>query len=139
MASVFTLIMEGKIPGNFVWKDDKSVAILTIQPIRQGHVLVIPREEIDQWSDLPLDLAAHLMQVSHKIANALKIAYPATRVGLMIAGLEVPHTHLHVVPMDSMKDLSFEYAKNAEGDVLKQTAEKIRTTLLAQGHKEAQV
>lgn len=139
MASVFTLIMEGKIPGNFVWKDDKSVAILTIQPIRQGHVLVIPREEIDQWSDLPLDLAAHLMQVSHKIANALKVAYPATRVGLMIAGLEVPHTHLHVVPMDSMKDLNFEYAKNADGDVLKQTAEKIRIALQTQGHPEAQV
>lgn len=139
MASVFTLIMEGKIPGNFVWKDDKAVAILTIQPIRQGHVLVIPREEIDQWSDLPLELAAHLMQVSHKIANALKVAYPATRVGLMIAGLEVPHTHLHVVPMDSMKDLSFEYAKNADGDTLKQTAEKIRTALQAQGHQEAQV
>lgn len=139
MASVFTLIMEGKIPGNFVWKDDRAVAILTIQPIRQGHVLVIPREEIDQWSDLPLDLSAHLMQVSHKIANALKVAYPATRVGLMIAGLEVPHTHIHLVPMDSMKDLSFEYAKNADGDQLKQTAEKIRLTLQAQGHKEAQV
>lgn len=139
MASVFTLIMEGKIPGNFVWKDDRAVAILTIQPIRQGHVLVIPREEIDQWSDLPLDLSAHLMQVSHKIANALRVAYPATRVGLMIAGLEVPHTHIHLVPMDSMKDLSFEYAKNADGDQLKQTAEKIRVTLQAQGHKEAQV
>lgn len=139
MASVFTLIMEGKIPGNFVWKDDRAVAILTIQPIRQGHVLVIPREEIDQWSDLPLDLSAHLMQVSHKIANALRVAYPATRVGLMIAGLEVPHTHIHLVPMDSMKDLSFEHAKNADGDQLKQTAEKIRVTLQAQGHKEAQV
>ncbi len=139
MASVFTLIMEGKIPGNFVWKDDKAVAILTIQPIRQGHVLVIPREEIDQWSDLPLELAAHLMQVSHKIANALKVAYPATRVGLMIAGLEVPHTHLHVVPMDSMKDLSFEYAKNADGDTLKQTAEKIRGVLQGQGVTEAKV
>jgi histidine triad (HIT) family protein len=139
MASVFTLIMEGKIPGHFVWKDDRAVAILTIQPIRQGHVLVIPREEIDQWSDLPLDLSAHLMQVSHKIANALKVAYPSTRVGFMIAGLEVPHTHIHLVPMDSMKDLSFEYAKNADGDALKQTAEKIRLTLHAQGHKEAQV
>ncbi len=137
MASVFTMIMEGKIPGNFVWKDDKAVAILTIQPIRQGHVLVIPREEVDQWSDLPLDLAAHLMQVSHKIANALKIAYPATRVGLMIAGLEVPHTHIHLVPMDSMKDLSFEFAKNADSDTLKQTAEKIRGVLQTQGFAEA--
>lgn len=139
MASVFTLIMEGKIPGNFVWKDDKAVAFLTIQPIRQGHVLVVPREEIDQWSDLPVDLAAHLMQVSHKIANALKVAYPATRVGLMIAGLEVPHTHIHLVPMDSMDDLSFAFAKNAEGAVLKQTAETIRAVLLEQGFTEAQI
>ena len=139
MASVFTMIMEGKIPGNFVWKDDKAVAFLTIQPIRQGHVLVVPREEIDQWSDLPLDLAAHLMQVSHKVANALKVAYPATRVGLMIAGLEVPHTHIHLVPMDSMDDLSFAFAKNADGEELKQTAEKIRGVLQGQGFAEALV
>lgn len=137
MASVFSLIMEGKIPGHFVWQDEQAVAILTIQPIRQGHVLVIPRQEIDQWSDLPLDLAAHLMQVSHKIANALKVAYPATRVGLMIAGLEVPHTHIHLVPMDSMNDLSFAYAKNADAEQLQQTAEKIRNVLVSQGHKEA--
>lgn len=139
MASVFTMIMEGKIPGNYVWKDDKAVAILTIQPIRQGHVLVIPREEVDQWSDLPPDLAAHLMQVSHKIANALKVAYPATRVGLMIAGLEVPHTHIHLVPMDSMDDLSFEFARNADGEVLKQTAENIRGVLQTQGYSEAKL
>ncbi len=137
MASVFTLIMEGKIPGNFVWKDDHAVAILTIQPIRQGHVLVIPRQEIDHWNDLPVDLAAHLMKVSHSIANALKVAYPAKRVGMMIAGLEVPHTHLHIVPIDSMEDLSFSNAKNAEGEILKATAEKIRQVLQQQGHQEA--
>ena len=137
MASVFSLIMAGKIPGHFVWQDEQAVAILTIQPIRQGHVLVIPRQEIDQWSDLPLDLAAHLVQVSHKIANALKVAYPATRVGLMIAGLEVPHTHIHLVPMDSMNDLSFAYAKNADAEQLQQTAEKIRQVLQEQGHQAA--
>jgi histidine triad (HIT) family protein len=137
MASVFTLIMDGKIPGNFIWKDEQSVAILTIQPIRQGHVLVIPRKEIDQWSDLSIELAEHLMQVSHKIANALKIAYPATRVGLMIAGLEVPHTHIHLVPMDSMDDLSFAFAKNADANRLKETAEKIRKVLQQQGHNES--
>jgi len=129
MASVFTLIMEGKIPGNFVYQDDIAVAILTIQPIREGHVLVIPREEIDQWSDLPLETAAHLTKVSHKIANAMKTIFPSKRIGLMIAGLEVPHTHIHLVPMDSMNDLSFEYAKNADGDALKKTAEKIRTAI----------
>src|SRR5690606_35101298 len=126
MASVFTLIMQKKIPGHFVWEDDKSVAILTIQPIREGHVLVIPREEIDQWSDLPVDLAMHLLSVSHKIANAMKTIFPARRIGLMIAGLEVPHTHIHLVPMDSMDDLSFAFAKNADQAELASTAEKIR-------------
>lgn len=129
MASVFTLIMEGKIPGHFVYEDEKAVAILTIQPIREGHVLVIPREEIDQWSDLPVDLAAHLMTVSHKIANAMKAIFPCTRIGVMIAGLEVPHTHIHLVPIDSMDDLNFAFAKNANQDALKNTAEKIRTAL----------
>ena len=129
MASVFTLIMEGKIPGNFVYEDDIAVAILTIQPIREGHVLVIPRVEVDQWSDLPVDTAAHLMAVSHKIANAMKTLFPCTRIGLMIAGLEVPHTHVHLVPIDSMDDLSFAFAKNAEGEALKKTAEKIRAAV----------
>lgn len=129
MASVFTLIMKGKIPGNFVYEDDIAVAILTIQPIREGHVLVIPRVEVDQWSDLPIDIAAHLMAVSHKIANAMKTLFPCTRIGLMIAGLEVPHTHIHLVPIDSMDDLSFAFAKNAEGEALKKTAEKIRAAV----------
>ena len=129
MASVFTLIIEGKIPGNFVYQDDTAVAILTIQPIREGHVLVIPRVEVDQWSDLPEEIAAHLTKVSHKIANAMKTIFPCKRIGLMIAGLEVPHTHVHLVPMDSMEDLSFAFAKNADSEALKKTAEKIRAAL----------
>lgn len=137
MASVFTLIMDGKIPGNFIWKDEVAVAILTIQPIRQGHVLVIPRVEVDQWSDLPVEVMSHLTQVSHKIANALKIAFPARRIGVMIAGLEVPHTHIHLVPMDTMDDLSFAFASNADAAVLKQNAEKIRRILQSQGHAQA--
>jgi histidine triad (HIT) family protein len=139
MASVFSLIMAGKIPGHFVWQDELAVAILTIQPIRDGHVLVIPREEIDQWSDLSPTTLAHLMQVSHKIANALKTVFPAKRVGMMIAGLEVPHTHIHLVPMDSMDDLSFAYAKNAEAAHLQQVAESIRKVLLQQGHQQAEL
>lgn len=129
MASVFTLIMDGTIPGHFVWRDDVCVAIMTIQPIRAGHVLVIPREEIDHWNDLPADVAAHLMQVSQKVANALKKVFPARRVGLMIAGLEVPHTHIHLVPMDSMEDLNFLFAKNADAELLEMAAEKIRAAL----------
>ena len=129
MASVFTLIMEGKIPGHFVYQDDIAIAILTIQPIREGHVLVIPRVEVNQWSDLPVDTAIHLMKISHKIANVMKALFPCTRIGMMIAGLEVPHTHIHLVPMDSMDDLSFAFAKNADSEALKKTAEKIRSSL----------
>lgn len=131
MASVFSLIMDGAIPGHFVWRDDVCVAIMTIQPIRTGHVLVIPREEIDQWSDLPVSTASHLMQVSHKIANTMKQLFPAKRIGLIIAGLEVPHTHIHLVPMDTLADLDFGLAKNAEQSDLAATAEKIRSALLA--------
>lgn len=129
MASVFTLIMQGKIPGHYVWEDDRAIAIMTIQPIRTGHVLVIPREEIDQWSDLPVDLATHLMTVSHSIANAMKKVFPCRRIGLMIAGLEVPHTHIHLAPMDSMDDLNFANAKNADQESLAEAADKIRSAL----------
>ena len=129
MTSVFSLIIEGQIPGNFVWKDDVAVAILTIQPIRQGHVLVIPRMEVDQWTDLPEDVMAHLTHVSQKISHALKLAFPCKRIGMMIAGLEVPHTHIHLVPMDSMEDLSFAHAKNADAEMLTMTAEKISSLL----------
>lgn len=129
MASVFTLIMTKKLPGHFVWEDEHCIAIMTIQPIRQGHLLVIPREEIDQWSDVPVEVAAHLMNVSHTIANAMKKVFTAQRIGLMIAGLEVPHTHIHLVPMDSMADLDFAYAKNAEAEDLAKTAAAIRAAL----------
>lgn len=129
MASVFTRIIQGELPGHFVWRDELCVAIMTIQPIRTGHVLVIPKEEIDQWTDLPVELAQHLMQVSHTISNALKRVYPAQRVGLMIAGLEVPHTHLHLIPMDSMDDLNFAFAKNADAESLAQAATAIREAL----------
>jgi len=129
VASVFSLIMSGKIPGNFIYEDEQAVAILTIQPIRAGHVLVIPRLEIDQWSDLPEELMAHLTIVSHKIAKAMKAIFPCKRIGMMIAGLEVPHTHIHLVPMDSMNDLNFAFAKNMEDALLKQIAENIRAEL----------
>jgi histidine triad (HIT) family protein len=90
---------------------------------------VIPREEIDQWSDLPPTTVAHLTKVSHKIANALKSVFPCKRIGLMIAGLEVPHTHIHLVPIDSMDDLSFEFARPANPEDLKKTAEVIRNAI----------
>lgn len=126
MESVFTKIINGSIPGNFVYTDEHCVVITTIQPIRQGHLLVIPRLQIDHWDDLPDDVAAHLMLVAKKVAKAIKKAFPCTRVGMTIAGLEVPHTHLHLLPIDSMRDFDFSQAAFAKGDELAQVAAKIR-------------
>ncbi len=129
MASVFTKIISGEFSGHFVWRDEIAVAIMTIEPLRDGHILVIPCEEIDHWYDLPEKTLQHLTTVSQKIAKALQIVFPATRVGMMIAGLEVPHTHLHVVPMDTMGELDFKNAKPATEETLKCHAEKIKAAL----------
>ncbi len=127
--SVFTLIIKGDIPGHFVWDDDQCVAIMTIQPVREGHVLVIPKEQIDHWDDLPDELASHLMIVAKKIARAIKQTFPSERVGMLIAGLEVPHTHLHVLPIDSMHDFDLSALDFADAEVLSANAEKIKQAL----------
>ena len=129
MESVFTRIIKGELPGNFVWDDEHCIVITTIQPIRQGHLLVIPREQIDHWDDLPDELASHLMVVSKKVAKAIKKAYPCTRVGMTIAGLEVPHTHLHLLPIDSLTDFDFSRAAFAEAEELAKVAENIKAHL----------
>ncbi|BBM02842.1 HIT family protein [Microbulbifer sp. GL-2] len=129
MASIFTQIMNGELPGHFIWRDDKAIAIMTISPIKPGHCLVIPVEEINHWDELPADLAAHLMLVAQKIAKGLKATYSPKRVGVMIAGLEVPHTHLHLIPVDELTDFDFSLQKPATSDQLAVEAEKIRAAL----------
>ncbi|KAA0011949.1 HIT family protein [Billgrantia pellis] len=130
MASIFTRIMQGELPGHFVWEDDRCVAIMTLNPMKPGHLLVIPREEIDHWDDLPAALSAHLMSVSQKLAKALKRAFPCERVGIMIVGLEVPHVHLHLVPIEAMQDIRLEGLPQAEPDALAQAAARIREALV---------
>lgn len=126
MASIFTQIIAGDMPGFIVWEDEHAVALLTIAPLVEGHLLLIPREEIDHWDDLPAELAAHLMTVSQKIAKVLKQVYTPERVGLVIAGLEVPHTHLHLLPVNSLGDFDFTQAKVQDADALAPVAEKLR-------------
>ncbi len=137
MASLFTRIIAGEIPGRFVWRDDRCVAFSTIAPLRPGHTLVVPIEEVDHWLDLAPDLAGHLMQVAQTVGRAQQRAFSASRVGLIIAGLEVPHTHLHVVPIRSEADLDF---ANADGDpdsaALDEAAETLREALRALGHDQ---
>ncbi|NWN83617.1 MAG: HIT family protein [Halomonas sp.] len=129
MASLFTRIMQGEIPGHFVHEDDQCAVIMTIQPMRPGHVLVIPRDEIDHWDDLPEPLYQHLMTVSRRLAKAIKKAFPCQRVGMLVVGLEVPHVHIHLTPLDAMSDIQVENLPMAESDDLAAAAEKLRAAL----------
>ncbi len=113
MAGVFTKIINRELPGHFVWEDDDCVAFLSINPIQTGHTLVVPRAEIDHWLDVPPDLAAHLMVVAQSVGTAQMAAFSPPRVGLIIAGHEVPHTHLHVIPTFDIGDLSFANARSS--------------------------
>jgi histidine triad (HIT) family protein len=107
MATIFTKIIDGEIPGTFVWRDDRCVAFLSINPLRPGHTLVVPRDEIDHWIDCPDDLRDHLFEVAQAIARAIQAAWNPAKVGLMVAGLEVPHLHIHVSPIWGVHDLDF--------------------------------
>jgi histidine triad (HIT) family protein len=110
MPTIFTRIIGGELPGRFVWRDDRCVAFLSINPLQPGHTLVVPIDEVDHWIDLDDELAAHLMTVSKRIARAQQDLFSPAKVGLMIAGLEVPHVHLHVVPIRGVHDLDFSNA-----------------------------
>jgi histidine triad (HIT) family protein len=107
MASVFSRIIAGELPGDFVWKDDHCVAFLSNRPLRPGHTLVVPRLEIDHWLELEPDLLAHLTNAAQTIGRAQMAAFKPARIGLMLVGLEVPHVHFHVVPIRSPHDLDF--------------------------------
>ena len=136
MPTIFTRIMNGEIPGRIVWRDDTCVAMVDIRPLNRGHVLVIPVAEVDRWTDLPAEVAAHCTTVAHAIGRAQMAALSPARIGLMIAGFEVPHTHLHVVPIDHMGHLDF---AGADPDVapedLDAVAELLRDALRADGHQ----
>ena len=135
MSSIFTRIINGEIPGRFVWRDSECVAFMDIQPISRGHLLVVPRQETDRWHDLPPQTAAHLFAVAHKIAAALDQVSERSRVGLMIAGFDVPHTPIHLMPADSMAQFDPKNAdKNARPEDLDAMAGKIRNALRALGH-----
>ena len=137
MASIFSRILKRELPGHFVWRDDRCFAIMTIQPIRDGHLIVIPNQEIDHWDDVPAELAAHLMTVSQKIAKGIKEVIPCRRVGVSVIGLEVPHTHIHLIPIDNMGDMDFGHAHPVPAERLADTAARIRDALRRQGHGEA--
>ena len=130
MTSVFSKVIAGELPGRIVYTDDRCAAFLTIAPVRTGHLLVVPRDEIDKWTDLPPDLLTHLTAVAQRLSRAIEQATGCQRVGLLIAGFEVPHAHIHLMPTESMADLDLANATTgtdpAEQDA---GAEKIRLAL----------
>jgi diadenosine tetraphosphate (Ap4A) HIT family hydrolase len=130
MATVFTKIINGEIPGRFVYEDDDVVAFLTIAPITQGHTLVVTREEIDQWQDVEPAKFNKVMAVSQLIGKAVTSAFDVERAGVIIAGLEVPHLHVHVFPARDLSDFGFANADhNPSEDSLDEAHAKIKAAL----------
>ncbi len=138
MATIFTRIIRGELPARFVWRDDECAAFLTIAPMSRGHTLVVPVVEVDHWLDLEPSLVAHLMDVTQKIGKAQMEAFSPARVGVIIAGLEVPHVHVHAVPFRTESQLSFANADhNASAEALDGAAAALREALVAAGHPQA--
>lgn len=137
MPTVFTRIIEGELPGRFVWRDDVAVAFLSINPIRPGHTLVVPRVEVDRWTDLDADTASHLMRVAQQVARAQQQGLRPVRVGMVIAGLEVPHVHVHLIPIRTEADLDFRLAERSpDPTALDAAAATIREALRGMGAAE---
>ena len=129
MPTIFSQIIQGTIPSHKLYEDDRYYCFLDIRPISEGHSLVIPKVEVDYIFDLEDDLLSGMMPVAKKLARALKHVVSCERVGILVAGLEVPHAHLHLVPITSETQLSFEHATPANQDDLARLAETISAVL----------
>ena len=138
MPSVFSRIIAGELPARFVWQDEHSVAFLSIRPLRPGHTLVVPRLEVDHWIDVDPALLTHLTKVAQVIGRAQMAAFKPERIGVMIAGLEVPHLHIHVVPIRGMQDLSFaNQDPNPDEKMMDGAMRSLRDELRRLGEKES--
>ncbi|MFY0654059.1 MAG: HIT family protein [Cyclobacteriaceae bacterium] len=131
MSSIFTKIIEREIPGHIVSESDDFIAFLDIEPLVEGHVLVVPKREVDYIFDLDDETLSGLHVFAKKVANGVDKAIPCQRVGVTVIGLEVPHAHIHLIPMTSMRDMDFNGPKMSPGqDELAATAEKIRAAIV---------
>ena len=130
MATIFSKIINGELPGRFVYEDDEVVAFLTIEPMTQGHTLVVPREELDQWQNIEPAAFSRIMSVAQLVGKAVCRAFDADRAGVIIAGLEVPHLHVHVFPTRSLSDFGFANVdRNPSPESLDQAQDRIKAAL----------
>jgi len=128
MASIFTKIINKEIPAYIVAEDDNFIAFLDVFPIKYGHTLVVPKKEVDYIFDLDADTYTGLMLFTQKVATAVKKAVPCKKVGVAVIGLEVPHTHIHLVPMEAVSDMNF---ANPKLQFEKEAFEKVCTDIKA--------
>ncbi len=126
MATLFTRIVKGEIPCHKILEDEKYLAFLDIRPINPGHTLVIPKKEIDYIFDMDDDLLTGLTVFAKKVAIMIRKEILCKRIGVMVAGLEVPHAHIHLIPIFELADLNFARAKSTPNEELVKVAEKIR-------------
>jgi len=132
MASVFTKIINRELPGRFVYEDDEVVAFLTIEPMTPGHTLVVPRAEVDKWQNVEPALFDKVMAVAQRIGKAVCAAFGADRAGVIIAGLEVPHLHVHVFPAYNLTDFGFAHLdRNPSPQSLDEAQAKVTAALAA--------
>ena len=122
--SVFTKIIKGEIPSNKIYEDDKNIAFLTIQPIQPGHTLVVPKNQVDHLWDLPDEDYLALMETCKKVAAHLREVLGKKRIGVKVEGFEVPHAHIHLIPMDSVAEYNA-LPKNASPEELAEAAKKL--------------
>lgn len=136
MATLFTKIINGEIPGRFVWSDETCVAFLTIEPLTDGHVMVVPRAEIEQWTDADEETWAHLQRVAGIVARAQQAEFEAPRIGMLLEGFLVPHLHVHVWPAHSPEDFDpHSPMTDVSDERFDEAAERLRTRLRADGHE----
>lgn len=129
MPSIFSRIVAGEIPAHKLREDDRFLAFLDVRPIRAGHTLVIPKQEIDELFDLPDDLLGDLFVFARPVAAAIKAESGAARVGVAVVGVEVPHAHVHLVPLDDVHDIDFRRAQLADQDELAALAARLRARI----------
>ena len=129
MASIFTRIINGEIPCYKIAEDDEFFAFLDINPNAKGHTLCVPKKEVNKLFDLDDSTYVGLMQFSKKVADALEKAIPCKRVGMAVIGLEVPHVHVHLIPLNEMKEMTFQHKVSLKDDDFLAIASAIKKQL----------
>lgn len=136
MSTIFSKIIAGEIPGQFVWADDVCVVMATIEPVRPGHVMVVPRAEVARFNEVDAGDFGHMMRVAQIVASAQEKAFGVPRAVVAILGFEVPHTHVHVIPAESEEAARFSDAVAAPAEEIAAAMDKLRAALIETGYAD---